>query len=235
MAFWIIILCFAAWAVLHSFLASRTAKDRARELFGPSVRVWYRFAFVAVAVVTLAPTAVMLFVLPDAPLYSVPSPWRWIMKAGQAVSAVLLVWTVLQTRPMRFTGVEQLLQWYRSRRDGRKEESRTEGPEHGDTNTCAASGRGSQAPGKPRLVQRGLYGLVRHPMYLFSLPVMWLAPVMTVNRLTLYALISLYFFVGTFHEEKLLIAEFGDDYREYQRRVPRIMPLPRRRQGTASR
>jgi len=234
MTFWIIILCFSAWAALHSFLASRTAKDRARGLFGPSVRVWYRFAFVVAAVLTLAPIAVLLFVLPNTLLYSVPSPWRWIMRAGQALSAILLLWTVLQTRPMRFIGVEQLLQWHRSRGEGPAERSRTWGPELPNANDKAGGGS-SRTPGKPRLIRRGLYGLVRHPMYLASLPVMWLAPAMTANRLTLYALISLYFFVGTFHEETLLIEEFGDDYREYQKRVPRILPMPRRRQGTASR
>jgi len=230
MTFWIIILCFAAWAALHSALAGRAAKNRARELFGPSARIWYRFGFVVVAVVTLIPIAVLLFVLFDVALYAVPSPWCWIMKAGQAISAVLLVWTILQTRPMRFIGLEQLLEWSR-RRGAAHESGERAGPEKETAGGADRTGAGR----KPRLVRKGLYGLVRHPMYLFSLPVMWLAPVMTANRLTLYAMISLYFFVGAFHEEKLLIAEFGADYRKYQKQVPRILPLPRRRQGTASR
>jgi protein-S-isoprenylcysteine O-methyltransferase Ste14 len=88
---------------------------------------------------------------------------------------------------------------------------------------------GKSRDGKPKLTERGLYGLVRHPMYLFSLLVMWLSPTMTVNRITLYSLISLYFFVGTFHEEILLEEEFGQDYADYRRRVPRMIPFFRRR------
>jgi protein-S-isoprenylcysteine O-methyltransferase Ste14 len=52
----------------------------------------------------------------------------------------------------------------------------------------------------------------------------WLTPQMTVNRLTLFVVLSIYLYVGTFFEERRLVAEFGDDYREYQRQVPRLIP-----------
>jgi protein-S-isoprenylcysteine O-methyltransferase Ste14 len=70
----------------------------------------------------------------------------------------------------------------------------------------------------------GLYRLSRHPMYLTSMLVMWLSPRMTVNLLTLFALMSLYFIVGSYHEEMLLIKQFGPAYREYRKKVPRIVP-----------
>jgi protein-S-isoprenylcysteine O-methyltransferase Ste14 len=61
-------------------------------------------------------------------------------------------------------------------------------------------------------------------MYTTSLLVMWLMPRMTLNLLTLFVCISLYFFLGSIHEEKLLVRQFGRTYEEYQRRVPRIIP-----------
>ena len=75
---------------------------------------------------------------------------------------------------------------------------------------------------------RGLYRYVRHPGYFCGLVVIWLTPVMTVNLLVLYALFTLYFCVGSMHEESRLVAEFGAAYDEYQRHVPRLIPLPRR-------
>lgn len=199
----IIIAVFTGWAVLHSLLAGKTVKRKARALFGASTDRWYRFGFVVFAVLTLAPIVVLLLLLPDRTLYAVPSPWRWIMNVGQAVSAVLLAWTIRQTRPMRFIGLTRLLD-----------------PEDG----------GAQKESK--LAEGGLYGMVRHPMYFFALLLMWLSPSMTVNRLALYALITLYFFVGSIHEETLLIDEFGDVYRTYRRRVPRLIPgLKRRSRG----
>jgi protein-S-isoprenylcysteine O-methyltransferase Ste14 len=61
-------------------------------------------------------------------------------------------------------------------------------------------------------------------MYFTSMLVMWLSPTMSVNLLTLFALMSLYFIVGSYHEEMLLEKQFGTDYRLYRRRVPRIFP-----------
>ena len=47
---------------------------------------------------------------------------------------------------------------------------------------------------------------------------------MTVNRVALFGALSIYLYVGTFFEERRLVAEFGDDYGEYQRQVPRLIP-----------
>jgi protein-S-isoprenylcysteine O-methyltransferase Ste14 len=79
---------------------------------------------------------------------------------------------------------------------------------------------------QPQLVTRGLYRWVRHPMYTTSLVVMWLAPRMSLNLLTLFACISAYFVAGSFHEERLLLRQFGEEYERYRRRVPRLVPRP---------
>ena len=80
------------------------------------------------------------------------------------------------------------------------------------------------APYRTTLTTRGLYRFSRHPMYLTSMLVMWLSPTMSVNILTLFALMSLYFVVGSYHEEMLLVKQFGEDYQQYRKRVPRIFP-----------
>ena len=75
---------------------------------------------------------------------------------------------------------------------------------------------------------RGFYSWVRHPLYSFSLVFLWLTPFMSVNLLTIYILFTIYFYVGSIHEETRLLAEFGADYRVYQQCVPRLIPLPGR-------
>lgn len=75
---------------------------------------------------------------------------------------------------------------------------------------------------------RGFYCYVRHPNYSFSILLLWLTPVMTVNSLTIYILITLYFYLGSFHEERRLLAEFGAAYQDYQQQVPRLIPRPGR-------
>jgi protein-S-isoprenylcysteine O-methyltransferase Ste14 len=80
---------------------------------------------------------------------------------------------------------------------------------------------------------RGFYCYVRHPLYLFAILFVWLTPAMTVNMATLYSLITLYFVVGSVHEEGRLVAQFGAAYRAYQRQVPRLIPRPGRCYATA--
>jgi protein-S-isoprenylcysteine O-methyltransferase Ste14 len=47
---------------------------------------------------------------------------------------------------------------------------------------------------------------------------------MTLNRLALAVGVHVYFWIGSIFEERKLVREFGDTYRDYQRRVPRLLP-----------
>ena len=80
-----------------------------------------------------------------------------------------------------------------------------------------------------KMITSGLYGWVRHPLYTGGLLLIWLMPVMTINFLTLFILLTIYLIVGAKSEEERLIHEFGDDYREYQKTVPMLLPSLRRR------
>ncbi|MRR34623.1 isoprenylcysteine carboxylmethyltransferase family protein [bacterium] len=71
---------------------------------------------------------------------------------------------------------------------------------------------------------RGPYRLVRHPLYLFSILMIWSCPDMTTDRLLFNLLWTGWIVIGAFLEERYLVAEFGDTYREYQRRVPMFIP-----------
>jgi protein-S-isoprenylcysteine O-methyltransferase Ste14 len=74
------------------------------------------------------------------------------------------------------------------------------------------------------LITEGSYCWVRNPLFLFAMVILWLSPVMTQNLLVVNALLSLYFYLGTFHEEDQLLVQFGSAYHEYRRRVPRFIP-----------
>lgn len=73
----------------------------------------------------------------------------------------------------------------------------------------------------------GVYRLVRHPLMLGFLVAAWSAPTMTIGRLSFAVMITAYIVFGVWMEERDLVAEFGDGYVEYRRRVPGILPLPR--------
>jgi protein-S-isoprenylcysteine O-methyltransferase Ste14 len=74
------------------------------------------------------------------------------------------------------------------------------------------------------LVTSGVYGTVRHPMYLAGIIIFTFNPHISVNSLTITVLADLYFIFGMFIEERRFLRIFGDPYREYMRRVPRLIP-----------
>jgi protein-S-isoprenylcysteine O-methyltransferase Ste14 len=79
----------------------------------------------------------------------------------------------------------------------------------------------------PRLMVRGLYRFVRHPIYTAGFLFMWFTPVMNTNLLALYAALTLYCMVGARLEEERLVTEFGEAYEAYRRQTPMLIPSPR--------
>jgi methanethiol S-methyltransferase len=74
------------------------------------------------------------------------------------------------------------------------------------------------------LFMGGFYKWVRHPLYFFGLVILWLLPVMTINLLIVSAGLTIYTVAGMYLEEKRLLEEFGDIYREYQTQTPSLIP-----------
>jgi len=71
----------------------------------------------------------------------------------------------------------------------------------------------------------GFYAWVRHPLYTLGLILLWLLPVMSTGLLGFACGTTLYILIGSTLEEKRLEAEFGDAYRQYQRRVAKLIPF----------
>jgi len=81
----------------------------------------------------------------------------------------------------------------------------------------------------------GLYRWVRHPMMTGFLLGFWCVPEMSAGHLLLATGMTSYIIVGTSLEERSLIAAFGERYRRYRERVPRLFPLPGRSAARAPR
>lgn len=72
---------------------------------------------------------------------------------------------------------------------------------------------------------RSLYKIVRHPLMVGWIVVFWATPVMTNGHLLFATILTIYILIALVYEEKDLEDFFGEKYREYKAKVPKIIPF----------
>ncbi len=79
---------------------------------------------------------------------------------------------------------------------------------------------------KPELITEGLYGRIRHPLYLATiLLLLGLIFVYPFPSVIVFALsLSGYTLIGAYFEERKLIIHYGEEYLEYKKHVGFIIP-----------
>lgn len=78
-----------------------------------------------------------------------------------------------------------------------------------------------------KFVQPWIYRVVRHPLYVGWLLIVWATPVMTVAHLVFALLATAYILIGIQLEERDL-ADAHPEYKDYKKRVPALVPSLRR-------
>jgi protein-S-isoprenylcysteine O-methyltransferase Ste14 len=77
-----------------------------------------------------------------------------------------------------------------------------------------------QSPPRRKFRPRSAYLIMRHPVYLSFLGLIWFVPTVTLDRALLIAVWTAYVFVGSYLKDRRLQYYLGPTYREYQARVP---------------
>jgi protein-S-isoprenylcysteine O-methyltransferase Ste14 len=72
-------------------------------------------------------------------------------------------------------------------------------------------------------VVSGIHRIIRHPWYLGGILIVW-AYDLSVSTILINMVISIYFIIGSILQERKLVREFGEKYREYQQRVSMLIP-----------
>lgn len=81
-------------------------------------------------------------------------------------------------------------------------------------------------PQETAFTTRYFYGLVRHPIMLGFLIMLWAVPTMTLGHLFFSIGSSVYIFIAVkYLEEKDLRNMIGKDYENYQKKVPMLIPF----------
>ena len=86
-----------------------------------------------------------------------------------------------------------------------------------------AHNKGTKSKTIPFIV-RGPYRWVRHPLYLAMLLLIWSCPGVSVDRLLFNILWTVWIIAATLLEERDLVNRFGEDYLNYQQKIPMLIP-----------
>lgn len=203
---WVTLIGMLAYGGLHTALAG-WLKPRFRARFGErAYHGVYRIVFNLVAVVSLLPVAITLLLIDRESLVMwqlspTLEPILWIFRL---IGLAGLGLSVLQIDTGRFLGISQLYAYQQ--------------------------GRALPLPDEP-LQTGGVYRIVRHPLYLFSLMLIWPVATMRAGYFGFCVGTTLYFLIGSLLEEQRLLAAFGPAYAEYRDRVAWMIPfvrIPRR-------
>jgi protein-S-isoprenylcysteine O-methyltransferase Ste14 len=203
-----IFIIFFAFASLHSLTVSQRFKQACARVLGDTfMRVWYRFLYALVSTVTAFAAVWYISEVPDRHLWTAPQVLRWPLHGLQAAGLLFGAMAFQHVEGSEFLGLRQVRRFLARGEVTGNLEGMTERP----------------------LVTEGVYGIVRHPLYVAGIIIVTFSPAITVNGLLITVLADLYFLFGMFIEERRFLRIFGDEYRQYMQKVPRMFPRLRSR------
>ena len=83
---------------------------------------------------------------------------------------------------------------------------------------------------KLQVIQSGVFGIVRHPIYLGSILVFLSFVILSLSFLALiiWVVIAIFYYYLCRYEEAILIEKLGSDYKDYMKKVPMLIPKIRK-------
>jgi hypothetical protein len=188
-----------AYGAFHSLLAANGVKVFFLNRIGKRAYLGlYRLFYNIIATLSLVPILAIVAIDPGNAIWEIDAPLSYLLIAFQLIGLIGLTVSLLQIDGLRFLGLRQAAAWL----------------------------NGDQLPLPEEPLQRGgVYALVRHPLYLFSLLFIWPNTTMTAALLGFNIGITVYFVLGSLLEEQKLRQAFGITYEQYQAEVPWLIPF----------
>jgi protein-S-isoprenylcysteine O-methyltransferase Ste14 len=196
-----IALIWVLWGFLHSFLTCRWWTNRLSSLVGKRLfSGWYRTFFVFISLGTLMPVLFYQYSLEQRILFSWPRWWFAVQGVLYMYGLYMFYAGLKRYDILFFVGIRQLKAYL----------------------------SGAAIP-RAVFTSDGIGG-VRHPWYSGGIALVWAFGPITDVSLASKIVISCYFIIGAFLEERKLMADIGRPYEEYRRRLPMLFPWRRVRE-----
>lgn len=204
-----IVLSTTLFAAVHSLLASNFAKRTASRLIGEENRNrYYRVFFNAQSIVTSGSLVLYIWRLPDRPVWQMNRAGTVFCNLARTICLVGFIQAVRQIRFRRVSGIAPLL---------------------AEPGSVPREPEG-QGPALDVPVT-GPFRFSRHPLNFLAIPLIWLAPRMTKNRFAFNCAATIYFFLGSLHEERRMREAWGAAYEDYRRTTGFVLGSKGRARG----
>jgi methanethiol S-methyltransferase len=190
-------LWWAAYCAVHSWLIS----IKATKLFQRALGTGYRFFRLFYNIFSIG-ALVLLIRYSNSPrfqgsvLFAWDGNWRFVHYLLVLAAMVLIISGARHYSMSQFFGLQQI-------RSNRATSALTQSGDFDAT---------------------GVLSVVRHPWYVAVFFLLW-AKDLNIGAVTVNMVLSAYLVIGTLLEERKLVHEFGDTYREYQEKVSMFLPL----------
>jgi protein-S-isoprenylcysteine O-methyltransferase Ste14 len=175
-------------------MISIAVTEYVRKRLGSNYR-FYRVFFNLISILTLIPVALFAHSAQTPAIFD----WSGYMRIGQVLILGLAVWFFFlggrHYDISQFLGIKQI-------KEG--------------TSNIAITDTGE-------LDTSGVLGMTRHPWYLATMLFIW-GRQLDVSAVIVNAILTSYLIVGTYIEEQKLEREFGENYRNYQKKVSMLIP-----------
>ena len=194
----IIILFLAVFSYIHSFLASNKFKLWFKQQFGDLI-AFYRLGYNVFSVVSF----LIIYEISPKPhliIYDLPNPYDMIVLIPQLLALAGVFRAFRYICFTEFLGLNQIQRFINKTYSSELDEELT-------------------------LQIEGPYKYSRHPVYFFTIVILFFRPTMDLFYLTFFVCVAVYFYIGSYYEEKKLEKYFGNSYASYKKVVPRIFPI----------
>ena len=191
-----LIILWTLWCFIHSAMISLNVVEYLKSRFGEYYK-YYRLFYNLVAVITLIP-----LVLYSKSLYG-PALFVWegyliYIRIILAVTvAALFISGSFKYDMLILLGIRQI-----------------------------KSGKSSSILSESGTIDKsGILGISRHPWYLGAIIFIWIGcRTMSLSIIIVNIILTIYIIIGTILEERKLVIELGDNYRNYMEKVSMLFP-----------